>query len=278
MKKFFSLATLVLAVCVFSGCLQSDKLVKVNPDGSGTVEDTLILGKQSVAQMKQMAEGFGALGQPAGKAPAPFKVLDEAKLRETAEKMGDGVTFVSAKPVENAFGEGYTAIYAFTDINNLKLDQNPTESLPMGNPAMKMAKAKREAVKFEFKKGAHSFLTVKLPQPKDGDLPKQRPPMPQMPAGGGDMAGMMMQQMFKDLKMTVAVEVQGRIVETNAEYQNGSRVTLMEMDFNKVLANPEKFKALTQAQPKTVEEAKALAKGIDGIKAETQPTVMVEFQ
>jgi hypothetical protein len=55
-------------------------------------------------------------------------------------------------------------------------------------------------------------------------------------------------------------------------------VTLMELDFNKVLANPEKFKMLSQAQPKTIEETKALVKGIDGIKAEAQPVVTVKFQ
>ena len=136
-------------------------------------------------------------------------------------------------------------------------------------------KSKKEPVKFEFTKGSPAALTVKLPQPKPGDLPKERP---QAPAGGQDMAMMMMQQMFKDMKISLAIEVAGRIVQTNAEYKDASRVTLMEMDFNKVLGNPEKFKALSQAQPKTIEEAKALVKGTEGIKAETQPVVTVKFQ
>ena len=89
---------------------------------------------------------------------------------------------------------------------------------------------------------------------------------------------MMMQQMFKGMKVSLVIEVAGRIVQTNAEYRDASRVTLMEMDFDKVLTNPEKFKALSQAQPKTIEEAKTLIKGTDGIKAETQPAVTVKFQ
>ena len=62
---------------------------------------------------------------------------------------------------------------------------------------------------------------------------------------------MMMQQMFKDMKISLAVEVAGRIVETNAEYRDGSRVTLMEMDFNKVLAEPGEVQS---AQPGEAED------------------------
>jgi len=76
----------------------------------------------------------------------------------------------------------------------------------------------------------------------------------------------------------MAVEVAGAIKETNAEYQSGSRVTLMEMDFNKLLANPEKFKQLAKENPKTIQEGKALMKGIDGVKIETAPEVKIKFQ
>ena len=52
----------------------------------------------------------------------------------------------------------------------------------------------------------------------------------------------------------------------------------MEMDFDKVMADPEKFKALAAAQPKSIEEAKAIVKGTEGVKVETQPTVTIKFQ
>ena len=77
---------------------------------------------------------------------------------------------------------------------------------------------------------------------------------------------------------TLLPEVAGKITETNAAYSDGKRVTLMEMDFNKLLANPEKMKALTKANPKTIEEMKALVKGVDGVKVETAPAVKIKFQ
>lgn len=272
--RAFFLAT--LAACSLTACLQQEKVIKLKTDGSGTIEETLVMSTSVIAQMKQMADGFGALAKGKSDAAAPFSILDEKKLREAADKMGDGVTFVSAKPVTTANGEGYAAVYAFTDINKLKIDQNPGENLPGGNTgALKINKGKKDPIKFAFTKGSPAVLVVKMPVPKAEDLPKERP---QQPPAGAEMAAMMMQQMFKDMKISLALEVAGRIVQTNAEYQDGARVTLVEMDFNKVLANPEKFKALTQAQPKTIEEVKALVKGVDGIKAEVQPEVTVKFQ
>ena len=50
------------------------------------------------------------------------------------------------------------------------------------------------------------------------------------------------------------------------------------MDFNKLLADPEKFKKLAKENPKTLQESKALMKGIDGIKVETAPEVRIKFQ
>jgi len=282
MKSLRSAFLAFAAACVFSACLQQEKVIKLKADGSGTVEETLVMNKEVVAQIKQMTEGFGALGQAkpkAGGAAGGFQIMDEKKLQDAAKQMGDGVTFVSAKPITTATGgEGYTAIYAFTDINKLKVNENPGDSIPgADNPAMKAAtgKAKTEPVTFEFTKGVPASLVVKMPQPKQSDLPKEKP---QKPAGQDDMAMAMMQQMFKDMKMSLAVEVAGRIVDSNAEYKDGSKVTLMEMDFNKVMSDPEKFKALSQAQPKTIEEAKTLVKGVDGIKAETKPAVTVKFQ
>jgi hypothetical protein len=80
------------------------------------------------------------------------------------------------------------------------------------------------------------------------------------------------------MKITVALEVQGAITETNAQYRDGSRVTLMEMDFNKLLANPEKFKQLVKQNPQSLQESKTLLKGLDGVKIESAPEVTVKFE
>ena len=132
---------------------------------------------------------------------------------------------------------------------------------------------KKEPVTFKFTKGSPAELVLKMPQP---DFKKE--PKPEQPAGMEDMAMGMMKQMMKDMKVKMSVEVAGTITETNAEYKDGSRVTLMEMDFNKLLADPEKFKKMAKENPKSLQESKALMKGIDGIKVETAPEVRIKFQ
>jgi hypothetical protein len=296
----------IFVATVLAGCFQVETVVSVKPDGSGTVTETMLMPKAMVEQMKQMTEGFAKGFADAAKEADPnakvtktetppskgFDLLDEKKLKEAASKMGTGVTFVSAKKISNDKGEGYVATYAFTDINQLRIDQNPSDNMPdagglggpggpggPGAPGGEEKKAKSEPITFQFKKGKVAELIVKNPSsdPKSGaDKPKTE--KPQDAAGGEEMAMMMMRQMFKDMKVVVAIEVAGKIVKTNAEHVAGSRATLVEMDFNKLMANPEKFKALSKADPKTIEETKALVKGIDGIKVETKPSVSIQFQ
>lgn len=271
MKALRLLFVFLVTLCGLTGCLQMEQVVKLQPDGSGTVEETVVLSKAGLAAMEQM---IGAVGAGVGKkkegAGAMPDLYDEAKLKAAASKMGEGVTFVSAERIDGEQGKGFKATYAFTDISKLKLDQNPGEALPdSGGP--KPPGNKMEPIVFQFDKGSPAQLTLKMP------APEFKPKEPQ-PEGMEDMAMQMMKQMFKDMRISLVVEVQGTISETNAEYRDGSRVTLMDMDFNKVIADPEKFKALAKANPQSLQEAKTLIKGLDGVKIETSPEVNIKFQ
>jgi hypothetical protein len=293
------LSAIIIAI-LFAGCFQSEIVVSVKPDGSGTVTETMLMSKAMVEQMKQMTEGFAKgfsdAASDAAKdsdpnakvtkpepsaAPKGFDLLDEKKLKEAAAKMGTGVTFVSAKKLSTDKGEGYVATYAFTDINQLRIDENRSDAMPNpGGPGGQPKKEeKSEPITFQFKKGKVAELIVKNPAP-DATPGKQKADKPAEAdaPGGEEMAMMMMQQMFKDMKLTVAVEVVGKVVKTNAEHVAGNRATLMEMEFNKLMANPAKFKELSKANPKTIEETKALVKGVEGIKVESKPSVSIQFQ
>jgi hypothetical protein len=260
--KFLRAAFVVVAAVFFlTGCLQVERVVKLKPDGSGTIEETVLIPKAALATLQQM--GGGAKGKS-------LDIFDEGKLKQEAAKMGEGVTYVSGKKVSSDAGEGFTATYAFTDVNKLKLDQNLADSMPGPTPGGDQGR-KPEPVVFHFAKGSPAVLTVTMPAP-------EFKPKAEKPDGMDDVALQMMQQMLKDMKMTFALEVQGTISETNATYRDGGRVTLMEMDFNKVLSNPEKFKAMAKANPQTMQEAKAILKEIDGIKVETSPEVKIKFQ
>ena len=77
------LAVLVAAVSL-TACLDSTTLVKLKPDGSGTVEQTTLM---NVAALKGLMGGAG--GQMNG------PMMNKADLERTAKSMGEGVRLVS---------------------------------------------------------------------------------------------------------------------------------------------------------------------------------------
>jgi hypothetical protein len=274
--------SLVLALCAsvsFSGCFQIDKNVQVKPDGSGTITETVTMGSAMITQMKAMAAGFGDAAGADGAKAKGFELFDEAKLKAEAAKMGEGVTFVSAKKKTEKDREGFTAIYAFTDINKLKLSTNPPD-MAGGDGSVKInAKGDSEPVTFAFAKGKTAELTVTTPAMKPAAAKSKEEAAADASQEAMSEAMMpMMQQMFKDMRMKMTVEVVGKITATNAANKEGSKVTLLDVDFNKILADPAKMKAMAKIKDPNSAEAKAFLKTIPGMKVETANPVKISFQ
>lgn len=83
---------------------------------------------------------------------------------------------------------------------------------------------------------------------------------------------------FKDMKVRIVVQIDGAIETTNATYRDGSKITLVDLDFNKILEKPAVFEKVSGTQPQTIEEMKTLVQGIEGLKMELIDPVMVKFR
>ena len=81
----------------------------------------------------------------------------------------------------------------------------------------------------------------------------------------------MMKMMMRGLYVDVALNVNGRILKSNAPYVDGSRVTLMQIDFDKLLADEAALMKLQGAK-----DIKSLA-AVPGLKVVTEPTVTIDF-
>ena len=296
MKKIQYLLALG-SLALLTGCFQSDTLVTVQPDGSGTVTESFVVGKAALEQLKQVADSMtaGLRGGGATSTVKPFQVMDEQKLRAEAGKMGEGVTFASAKKLSNDSGEGYTVTYAFKDISKLKLNQNRAGNLPEGpqgdggasnhpapgspQPDMDSLVHDAEFITFDFKKGSVAELTIHTPAKSAGPAPAPKAEKdPSAPDSDAMVQQMMMSTMLKDMRVNLAIQIAGKIEKTDAEYVVGPKVTLLEMDFNQLLADPARTKAFAQAQPKSFEEAKKLMHSVPGVKAELKDTVKISFR
>jgi hypothetical protein len=289
---------LTITVVLFShGCIQVDTVVKVNADGSGEIEETFLMNKAFAQQMKAMmigmTQGMKEMNsedkeEETGEMPNShdknntFDIFDESKLQERASVLGKDVTYLSGTRIVTAEYEGYKALYAFKDINAMKVDQNPGEQVPSSQlePGQR-TEGKKEYVTFTHKKGSTATLFIKLPAKSDAkasvDVPDESEPSFENDQQTGAMMAQMM-KLFEGMRITFSVEVDGTILETNATHREGSRVTLIDVEYGKLIEMPEHFKKIGQAQPKTLQEARLFMKDIPGIKIEFNDEIRILFQ
>lgn len=270
------LAAIVAAAALTSGCINSLTNIKVRPDGSGTIDQTLSMTAEAAKQIAALGAGFG---DPAAKKKEGDDLPDffsEQSMKDAAGKLGEGVVFVSSKPIKTADRVGRVATYQFADITKLRIDQKPQTGDDMPG-----AKTGAEDVLFKFGKlpAGTSQLTVVFPEPdfskkkgkdaagEDDEDEKKAPDAAQME---------MMKKIFDGLKVSIDVTVLGNIVKTNSPYVQGSTVTLLEMDFSQVMANDQMLSKLSN--PKSLEEAKALLKNVKGFKINLDREVAIEFK
>jgi hypothetical protein len=302
-RRLGAVCLAAVAATSLTGCITFLTEIKLRGDGSGTMVQTMTMNPQ---QMKEMMEGIakqmgGTVTEskaesnadsktgskeesnadskkvsPKASEEGPFK---EDELKGKAADMGEGVTFVSAEKIDTKTAAGVRVTYAFKDINQLSMNPKPAAALGAAGPGA----SSKDALKFRFKRlsNGDAVLTVLLP-PSKPEAPKKQAVTPQPPvspeASAEQMA--MVRQMFKGLHMGVTVDVEGKVVKTNSPYVDGSKVTLMDIDFDPLLSDEEGFKRLNEKMEaakgddlKTME----ILKGIKGLKITTEPEISIEF-
>ena len=269
-----ALVILPLLALPTAGCIGFETVVKVKGDGSGTLVQTMTMSAETMEMMKSM-KGDGAKVE-VGDKPMALDAKDVEQAKAEAAKLGEGVTFIKAEPIDTPQAKGMRATYAFKDVTKLKVSQKP--SSPGGPPAPE-GKAVDDTMKFGFSKApsGNSVLTVTMPDLKTaaakGD-PSKTAKAPEAPPE----AMAMMKQMFKGLRIAIAVEPEGTLVQTNSPFVEGSRVTLMEMNFDSLLADEAKMKQFSAAmEGGSIADAKRLMKGLPGVKINLDPEVKIEF-
>ena len=259
--RFQSSLLVILVGVLTSGCFRSTTTIELKTDGSGTIVQENAVGAQALAMIKSFASQQNAKG------PSP-DIFSQEQAIKTAQSMG--VTFVSGEPIKSAEMEGYRARYRFDDITKIKIN------MQQGPDSLAPAAAQKEPpFGFSFSRGAaSSLLTIQMPDQKTPGA------FPGMPGAGGTsdadkaqaaqalaMMKMMMQGMFLD----VSLAVDGRIIKSNANHVQGSKITLLQVDFDKLLADEAAMKRLEGAK-----DLKGLA-DIPGLKIVTEPKVVIEF-
>ena len=291
-------ATVFALAALHSGCFQTQSLIRLNADGSGTVEETVLMN--STMAMAVMAGGMGAMmggGMNSGAMEMSDGPYDMAALEARAEAMG--ATLQGVEPIEILFGGGYTATYAFTDINDLRLDSDPSSALPseltdeMGGG---MGQPTPESITFEY---SNQRLAIRIPQtapePVDEEIvmagmeqgsyaddPKKYS-MSMENEGPGEDEFRQMAVVLKDMRFSLAMELPREVAETNSSFVEGRTLTLFDMDFGALAESPDGFEALSaldmdSGPPSFQAGSMAALQGVPGIRVEPEETVTVTFR
>jgi len=270
MKMRRILAAVLGAFLLLSGCIDTNTKVTLKSDGSGTIEKTIILSRH-------LAELMISIGTKGDAASIEKGMLNEDTLKAGAARMGTGVSFVSARKVSADKGNGWKALYSFKDISKVKISQNPAVDLTIPGAATNAAAAAtdKESLSFTFARGTSATFTVAFPKPDQAARPASG-----APTAGADNEKLLaqMRQLYSDMRIVLTIDVDGTILQTNAAYVSGSTVTLLDMDFSKILADDATYRKLTAAQGKSMTEVREMVKAVPGVKIETQDPVSIKFK
>ena len=114
--------SLAPAVLLLTGCLQDLKVVRLKPDGSGTI----VVTRRLKSWVTEFVRKNGLSDE-----------FTEEKSRAKAAELGGGVEFVSAEKANLDGWVGMTSTYSFKDVAKLKLDDEGSslglEKQPNGN-------------------------------------------------------------------------------------------------------------------------------------------------
>ncbi|WP_035608774.1 hypothetical protein [Haloferula sp. BvORR071] len=270
-KLLGGIATLLLAL-LSTSCFEQSVVIKVNKDGSGTITETTLLSAKISALLDNMGE------------QSPLsKMTDKAKAGAYAAKIGPGVELEKAGVVERGDKKGTEIVYHFKDINSVaytmggSMQEANKASIPANLP--EEAKADQKPVTFKYADGT---LTIVNPSSQAAPAPAPVPDANAKPAPKPDIDLEKIAQakdVFKDMRMSFKVELPGGISESDATYvDGGNTVVMMDVDFGKLIEDPEKLKKLVEMGGENPAAGAALFKDTPGVRNEPKEQVTVKVK
>jgi len=255
--RFALLIGIALASCA---CFQMSTVLKINGDGTGTIDHRMIYSPQALAQLRQ----FAALGRGRGTAVDP---LSEDQFRNMAASMGPGVTYVKSQPITTPTGQGREATFAFTDVSTLQISTQPAAPGGVSISAGSLSTAS-ESITFSLTRepAGTTVLHIHVPEPNFLDALGT-------PAAANQIG--MIKTMLAGAKVLLTAEPTGALVKTSSPFVANGRVTLLEVDLDEVLKDETLLPRLQAA--KTQDEAKAIVKNASGLKINLDRDITIEF-
>ena len=232
---------------VLSGCFQLSSVLSVRPNGSATLRDEVTLS------------GFGLMALQEADA------FDEATFEDRAGRLGPGVRVASVERRD----DGFTVTYAVDDVRTLAYTAPDMGASDGAEGQFPMT--------FGFAEGESATLDIRLPKPAPSK-PDTGDAAP-VDAAQQAQALAMMRAMMSESRISMVVEIDGTVEETNATYAEGTTITLVDLPmgpFMDALADrPDLMTADGPPDPATVAE---LLEDTPEVMIQKPGTVRVRFR
>lgn len=267
MKSILRALFVVAATVGLSACLEIKSVVTVNKDGTATIEETALVSAQVKALMGSLGAQPAPEGQPNPAAGLKDMVPDKAKAEERAKELGEGVTLKSYQEITSPDGKsGVKSTYAVADIRKVKYNAFNEKGKGGGN-----AKPMTFTLQGD-------TLTAFNPDDEKKDKPDAS--APKMPKEQMQAQMAMMKPMFAGMRMTMQIKGGAGIASSDATHLEGDTVTLVDVQFDKLMDKPEVFGQFMESAEKNLTQAEAaeMFKGVDGIKVEGKKSVTIKLK
>ena len=238
----------------------------------------VLFSQMLVAQMSGLAASFGAEEAE----NSSLSMYDEEKLKSEASSYGEGVEYLSGREISEGEKAGYEVKYSFDDIRTIRINSNPSSVLDMPE----QEEGEPDLFSFEFSgKGKSSILTVIMAEPEEEEVSEELtadyPSEQETDIENSeidDQTMSIMKQMFSGMKFSYRIKIDGKITDTDADNVDGQVITLIEMDFDKLLENPDSFNELENLQGDNSDEAVKAMKDMEGVKVELKDRITVTYR
>ncbi len=271
-------ASLVMA----TGCMQIENTVTIRPDGSGTINERVVVSPQMSMMMESMASMDSS-------ADASGQMFSEEHIRDRDPYPGtqlDGITMI-----DDMSGRGYESVYTFSDIREVTFrPSSPGEVMPEnaqsgGNISIgDSGSGMLNELGMEFTPGSPAALVIRIPKDAMADEPdvEMEGEMDMETDGDGpDMSDpqqlRMLRMMFRDARFRVAVNVEGEIVETNAMHRNGNTVTLFDFNFGEMVQDTSALRQFMEFSDKKTADPSEIS-DLPGVTIEDQEEITIRFE
>lgn len=310
--SWLRMAVLVAVATMLGGCLEYEQVVTVRADGSGTLRETTFIKGPMAAMMRSMNMEQESEEASAESAEGSLEVTtgtdDEQKARDRAAEFGEGVTFVSWEKISEDDREGGIAVYDFDDVTALRLGTGPpdmeesdameledSEAMALEDEVEEEGDTEGISFRFERQRGKRVLVAVfdfeeaeseqtvpeeveSEPSTDEAGEEQMAEAMEDMAEGMADGMAEMMKPMLEGMRMRTVVEIEGEVLESDAPVE-GSRVVLMDLDFDTIMANEDGMKKLTGLDDDaSMGEAREVLSGLPGVVFPATDEVRITFR